>query len=87
MAVEIEQGEVFAARRQRSVPIEPMMIHIHDALVAPVGVHCTSTIPPSLVSLSSRSCFALPGPDRTAAWAPPFSAPAFNSLETTQTDR
>ncbi|HLA61863.1 MAG TPA: hypothetical protein VK626_06435 [Nitrospiraceae bacterium] len=37
MAVEIEQGQVFVVRRQRSVPIEPLMIHIHDALVAPVG--------------------------------------------------
>ena len=36
MAVEIEQGEVFAARRQRFVAIEPLMIHTHDALVAPV---------------------------------------------------
>ena len=37
MAVEIEQVEIFSARRQRSVPIEPLMINTHDALVAPVG--------------------------------------------------
>jgi hypothetical protein len=36
MAVEIEQGEVFAARRQRFVSIEPPMIHTHDTLVASV---------------------------------------------------
>jgi hypothetical protein len=36
MAVEIEQGEVFATRHQRFVSIEPLMIHIHDMLVAPV---------------------------------------------------
>jgi hypothetical protein len=36
MAVEIEQGKVFAARRQRFVAIEPLMIHTHDPLIAPV---------------------------------------------------
>jgi hypothetical protein len=36
MAVEIEQGEVFATRREWFVAIEPLMIHIHDMLVAPV---------------------------------------------------
>ncbi len=36
MAVEIEQGEVFAARRQGFVSIESLMINTHDALVAPV---------------------------------------------------
>jgi hypothetical protein len=36
MAVEIEQGEVFAARRQRFVSIKPLMVHTHDTLVAPV---------------------------------------------------
>jgi hypothetical protein len=36
MAVEIEQGEVFSTRRQRFVSIEPLMVHIHDPLVAPI---------------------------------------------------
>ena len=36
MAVEIEQGEVFATRRQGFVSIESLMINTHDALVAPI---------------------------------------------------
>jgi len=62
MAVEIEQGEVFAARRQRSVPIEPMMIHIHDALVAPVGF--TAPVPSLLDWRLCRPDHASPSPAR-----------------------
>ena len=46
MAVEIEQGEVFAARRQRFVFIEPLMIHIHDPLAA--SVEFTEPVPAPL---------------------------------------
>ena len=43
MAVKIEQGEVFTARRQRFVSIESLMIHPHDALVA--SVELTEPVP------------------------------------------
>ena len=76
MAVEIEQGEVFAARRQRFVPIEPLMIHTHDTLVAPVEF---AEPVPSLDGLG----LCRPDPSSTslacdleAASAPGFSGPA-----------
>src|SRR5512140_3598358 len=36
MAVEIKQGEVFAACPQRCVRIKPLTKHLHDPLVAPI---------------------------------------------------
>jgi hypothetical protein len=51
MSIEIEQGEVFAARRQRFVFIEPLMIHTHDPLAA--SVEFTEPIPSPLVGVIS----------------------------------
>ena len=36
MTAEIEQGKVFATRRERFVAIEPLMIHTHDPFVGAV---------------------------------------------------
>jgi len=62
MAGEMEQFEVFATRRQRSVSIEPLMIHTHDTLVAPVEF--TERVPSHLDwgPVSSRSLLHLPCP-------------------------
>ena len=55
MAVEIEQGKAFAARRQRFVAIKPRMVNIHDALAAPVWFIEPVPSPPLLEPVSSRS--------------------------------
>ena len=46
MTVEIEQGEAFAARRQRFVFIESLMIHTYDPLAA--SVESTEPVPAPL---------------------------------------